>query len=56
MNLKGKWWKNEGKGEIFTVLGGKNVIFGKGGGHKYHILGKYTPLELSWKMLPVEKS
>ena len=46
VNLKGKWWKNVGKKEIFTVLRRKNIIWEKkeGGGQIYHILGIYTPL------------
>ena len=31
VNLKGKWWKIGGKGEIFTILG-KKLSFWKGGG------------------------
>ena len=46
-NVRGKRWKNRGKGEIFTVLGGKIYFLKKrGGGQKYPILGKYTPLYL----------
>ena len=42
--FKEKWSKTGGKGEIFTVLWGKNIIFEKmGGGQKFHILGNYTP-------------
>ena len=44
MNLKGKWCENGGKGKIFTVLWGKNIILEKGGGQRNQILGKYTPL------------
>ena len=45
VNLKGKWRKNGGKWKMFIVHRGKNIILGeKGGGQKYHILGKYTPL------------
>ena len=31
-NLKGKWWKNGKKGEIFTVLGEKISFWKKGCG------------------------
>ena len=39
-------WKNGGKGEIFTVLEGKNIILEKGhlgGGQKYYILRNIYP-------------
>jgi len=41
----GKSWKNGGKGEIFTVLRGKNIILEKwGGGAKISIIWIiYTP-------------
>ena len=39
-----KRWKNGGKGKIFTVPG---ILFlKKGGGQKYPIVGKYTPLRV----------
>ena len=40
----GKGVEKRGKGEIFTVLGGKNMILEKGGRGKYPIFGKYIPL------------
>ena len=33
-NLRGKRWTNGGKGEIFTLLRGENIIFEKGYGAK----------------------
>ena len=33
-NIWGKRWEKRGKEEIFTVLGGKNMIFKKKGGGK----------------------
>ena len=43
--LKGKMVKKKwGEGEIFTVLGEKNIILKKrGGGQKYHIWGNMHP-------------
>ena len=43
-NIGGKRWKNGGKGEVFTVPGGKISFLNKGLGQSYPILGKYTPL------------
>ena len=43
-NLSEKRWKNVGKGEVFTVLGGKNIILEKGEGQNYPISDNiYTP-------------
>ena len=39
-NIKGKRWKNEGEGQSFAVLWEKQNFGKKGGGQKYHILGK----------------
>ena len=42
--MKGKRWKNGGKGEIFTVpLGEKISFWEKGCGVKIFYFGKYTP-------------
>ena len=39
----GKGVEKRGKGEIFTVLGGKNMIFEKGGRGKISNLGNIYP-------------
>ena len=44
-NIRGKWWKNGGKVEIFTVPGEKILFLKKGVGQKFPILGKYTPMK-----------
>ena len=46
-NLREKRCKNEGKKENFTVPRGKISFLEKGGGQKYHNLGKYTPLKIN---------
>ena len=47
VNLKGKWWKNGGKGEIFIVLGGKNIILKKRVEAKISPFGEiYAPDEM----------
>ena len=38
---KGEEVENGEKGEIITVLGGKNIIWEKGGGAKISYLGQY---------------
>ena len=45
MNLKGKWRKNGGKEEIFTVLGGKISFWKKGWGWAKisYFMEIYTP-------------
>ena len=43
VNLRRKWWKNGGKGEIFTVLGGKNIILEKKGAKISYFREIYTP-------------
>ena len=52
VSLKEKWWKIGGKGEIFTVLGGKNIILKKGGGakisHFWEIYTLYYIKLISW--------
>ena len=42
--FKGEVVKKRRKGDIFTVLGKKYHFEKGGGGQKYHISGKYTPL------------
>ena len=44
-NIRGKRSKNEGKGEIFSVLCEKISLLEKGMGKKYPILGKCKPLQ-----------
>ena len=41
--IRGKRWKKEGKEEIFTVIGGKNIILERGGGKNINYLDNYTP-------------
>ena len=45
VNIRGKRWENRKKGKIFTVLGGKSIIFGKGGGKNINYLDNIHPCE-----------
>ena len=48
-NIRRESWKNGKKKRIFPLCGGKNVIFGKGGGTKISHFGQILTPDINQK-------